>query len=256
MTIIYEPKGRALEYALKAINHYVGCDHGCVYCFVPSLPQWRGKDFYATATVARKGVIEQLLKEAPKYQHTDERVLLSFACDPYPQIEKKLRLTRGVLDILRRFEIPFTVLTKAGVAATEDFDMYGPNDRFATTLTFVNEKSSREYEPFAATPKERMWSLQMAKKKGISNWISLEPVIDPEQTLEIIRATHEFVDLYKIGKLNHSAAANKIDWRKFGIAAVELCREYKTDFYVKKDLAAYMDGFNFTSVDNRKVKRN
>ena len=203
MGIIYEPKGRAGDYAHLAITHYTGCDHKCKYCYVRTMPQWKDKDFDKTPAAPRENVIEKLRKEAPKFYGTDKRVLISFMGDPYCPIEADKKLTRGVIEILRVFNIPFTILTKGGTLAARDFDLYGPNDAFAATLTFVDEGLSRKHEPHAAIPRSRFLALEMAKAKGISTWASLEPVIDAEQTLEIIKQTHKFVDLYKIGKLNY-----------------------------------------------------
>ena len=254
MGIIYEPKGRAGEYAHLAINHYTGCDHNCTYCYVRTMPQWADKDFDATPAAPRENVLGKLRKDAPKFYGTDRRVLISFMGDPYCPIEAETQLTRGVLEILRQYDIPFTILTKGGTLAASDFDLYGPNDAFAATLTFVDEGRSRQYEPGAAIPRSRFLALEMAKAKGISTWVSLEPVIDADETLAVIKATHEFVDLYKIGKLNYQQS--DINWWKFGINAINLCRQYMTDYYIKKDLAAHLIDVHFYNVDNRKVKRN
>jgi hypothetical protein len=64
----------------------------------------------------------------------------------------------------------------------------------------------------------------------------LEPVIEPEETLECIRASHEFVDGYKVGTLNYLPEAKGIDWREFGFDAISLLQELKKAFYLKKDL--------------------
>lgn len=253
MSVIYKPKGRAEEYSHLAINHYDGCDYNCEYCYVAGMPQWQDKDFYNTPAKVRKDVIEQLKREAGRYAGTDERVLLCFTCDPYQPLDDTEQITREVIKILRQYDIPFQVLTKGGTRAARDFDWYGPNDAFATTLTFLDETRSREYEPNAAIPHSRILAIEIARQLGIQTWVSLEPVIDAEQSLEIIRQTHQFVDLYKIGLLNHRPS--EINWQKFGQKAIELCREFETDYYIKRDLAKYLNGVPFSSVDTRKIKR-
>ena len=77
-------------------------------------------------------------------------------------------------------------------------------------------------------------------KAWIFTWASLEPVIDPEQSLEIIRRTHHFVDLFKVGTLNHHPRAREIDWRKFGRQAVELLEQLDCSYYIKDDLRRYL----------------
>ena len=117
----------------------------------------------------------------------------------------------------------------------------------------LDEKQSKLNEPHAALPVDRIEAIKAAKKAGIETWVSLEPVIDEKQSLEIIWQTHEFVDLFRIGKLNHKSS--DINWRKFGQKAIELCREFETDYYIKHDLALHLDGITFCNVDKRKVKR-
>jgi DNA repair photolyase len=250
MGIIYRPKGRAQEYSLLAINHYRGCGHGCEYCYGPDVT--RNKDFFIEQSV-RNDVLGQLRKEAPKFAGTDERVLLCFSCDPYQPLDAQTRTTQEVIKILREFDIPFQVLTKGGTWAVRDFKEYGPHDAFGTTLTFLDDKQSRKHEPHAALPQDRFDAIKAAKNAGIETFVSLEPVIDEKQSLEIIRRTHEFVDLFRIGKLNHKTS--DIDWRKFGQEALKLCREFETDYYIKHDLAKHLEGISFCSIDKRKVKR-
>lgn len=254
MPIIYEPKGRAAEYSLLAINHYEGCDHKCKYCYVPLMPQWKDRDFFNTPARPRKDVLDRIEKEIPKYAGTDKRVLLCFMGDPYPKIDFELRITRQIIKMLVNNSIPFQVLTKAGTRAARDFDLYTGKDAFAVSLAFLDDEKAREYEPFAAPPKSRIEALHLAKAWDIETWVSLEPVIDEKESLEIIKKTANVADLYKIGKLNHYKS--DINWRKFGMAAVRLCRQLGKNYFIKKDLAELMTDFQFCSVDNRIIKRN
>lgn len=261
MGVIYEPKGRAGEYAALAVNLYVGCEHKCQYCYVASMPQFKlkGIDFFKTEARPRKYVLEQLRGEAPKYEGTDKRVLLCFTCDPYQPIEQSCCITQNAIKIFRQYDIPFTVLTKGGSLAARDFGLYGKNDTFGVTMTLLDRGLSKGYEPGASIPESRIISLELAKLAGIETWVSLEPVIYPEVSLEIIRRTHKFVDLYKIGIWNHQGQdqyqLSAADWRRFGQKAIALCRELKKDYFIKDDLAKYLDGISFKNVDTRKVHR-
>lgn len=250
MGIIYRPAGRAAEYSHLAANLYVGCSHSCMYCYVPDV--MHNNNFFTKQTV-RKDVLYQLQREAPNFAGTDERVLLCFTCDPYQPLDDTEQITRKAIEILRDNDVPFQVLTKGGMRAARDFDLYGSCDVFGTTLTFLDPQKSKLHEPNAALPAERIEAIEKAKSEGIETWVSLEPVIDARQSLEIIRQTHQIVDHYKIGILNH--VASNINWRKFGIQAVNLCREFETDYYIKKDLAKHLDGIPFYNTDRRRVKR-
>jgi DNA repair photolyase len=197
-------------------------------------------------------VLEHLSSEAPRYQGTDERVLLCFLSDPYQPLEAETRTTRGALRILAAHQVPFQVLTKGGTLACADFGLYTPRDAFAVTLTGVDAAWSA-LEPGAASNGDRIEALFEAKRCGIETWVSLEPVVDPAASLEVIRATHEVVDLYKIGKINHDPeTAARIDWPRFAFEAANLCEKYGVYYYLKKDLAAYCD-FAFRNTDNRRA---
>jgi len=246
MNVIYEPKGRAAEYAHLAINHRIGCSHRCSYCYGPAVT--KDPDFH-NKPHDRKGVLEALQKEAPKFAGTNERVLLCFIGDPYDNSN----LTRYVLVVLKTYDIPFQILTKGGMRAASDFDLYTKLDAFGTTLTLLDPERAREVEPFAATPSNRIRAIEIAHARGIETFVSLEPVIDSQQSLLIIERTHKFVDHYRIGKLNYQPS--KINWRRFAIAAIKLCRDLGKDYYIKKDLAEHLEGFAFCNTDRRKVKR-
>lgn len=135
------------------------------------------------------------------------------------------------------------ILTKGGKRAERDFNLLAKNpalSSFGVTLTFAKLSDSEKWEPGAATPIQRACSLYNAKDMGIKTWVSLEPVIDPQQTLEIIRCTLQSVDMYKIGKWNHDKRANEIDWKAFVQEAVEILERHGKEYYVKEDLRAYL----------------
>jgi len=216
MNVIYRPRGRALEYSYLACNLYGGmCPHRCSYCYVAGAMHKSRAQWEATPWYVRKDVIKWLERDAERLAGTDERVLLCFHCDPYTPEAANFGVTRQALKVLRSHDVPFQVLTKGGMRAVPDFDLYGPHDAFATTMTFVEEGPGREQEPGAATPWERTKAIIQAHDRGIETWVSLEPVLDPEASLRIIENTWEWVDLYKIGKLNHLRLLQPFDTDKY-----------------------------------------
>lgn len=70
--------------------------------------------------------------------------------------------------------------------------------------------------------------------RGIKTWVSLEPVIDPGQALELIRELHPIVDHWKVGKLNYQAL--DVDWIKFREDVKALLESLGADYYLKKSL--------------------
>lgn len=239
MSVIYEPRGRAREYAPLAANLYSGCAHGCAYCYAPAALRRAREDFHRAVKV-RENVLAGLAKDAKRMAGSGARVLLSFTTDPYQPAETELGITRQAMGILHENGLLVEVLTKGGTRAARDFDLLGDGDAFASTLTFVDAGQSREWEPNAASPEDRIAAIKAAHAMGITTWVSLEPVIDPEQSLELIRQTYKHVDLFKVGTLNHHPMAKTVDWARFGRAAETLLRALGKDYYIKDDLRAHM----------------
>jgi len=257
-SLIYEPKGRAREYAALACNVYRGCDHGCVYCYAPDATQ-QSREQFAVSSLRRGDFLNNLSREAAAAQAAGvtHRILLSFTCDPYQHLDEQEGITRRVIQSMRDHGLCAQVLTKGGSRAMRDLDLFTPHDAFASTLTFLDDARSQEWEPHAALPGDRLATLREFHQAGIPTWVSLEPVLDPDTALEIIRATSTFVDVFKVGKLNHHPLEARIDWRDFGRSAITLLtslgyrrstdpdavnsgRPGEKTFYVKKDLALYL----------------
>jgi len=241
MSIIYEPSGRAREYSQLAANLYKGCGHGCVYCYAPDAIRIDRADFY-TKPSPRTNVLRELEKDCIKLEGRETRpVLLSFSSDPYQPLDEELKITREAIKLLKKHKLKVVILTKGGKRAERDFDLLDSADFIGASLTFTNADDSKKWEPRAALPEERIRMLKNAKDSGIQTWASLEPVIYPEQSLELIRLTHEFVDLYKVGTLNHHPHAKSIDWKNFAERAIAMLKEYGAKFYIKKDLRKYLE---------------
>ena len=243
--MIYEPAGRAREYAPLALNLYRGCSHGCLYCYAPDACRTNRAAFHASPA-PRADVIRKLERELAKGSEVGlgekDPVLLCFTTDPYQPLAAETGITRRAIELLHEHGYPVHVLTKGGMRAAADFDLLGnlPGDAFATTLTFVDSADSAHWEPGAASPADRMTAMTEAHELGIPTWVSLEPVIDPEQTLAIIRATHSYVDLFKVGTLNHHELAKSIDWPDFARRVVELLEKLGAAHYIKTDLRRHL----------------
>lgn len=148
---------------------------------------------------------------------------------------------RNAIERLHFYGAGARVLTKSGTRACRDFQARGadgqagyapalgshPDDAFGATVTLVDDKDSRFWEPGAALPEERMEGLREAHRRGIPTWINMMPVIDPEQSLEIIRRTHEYVDLYLVAGMRAPCQAEleQFEWIAFADRVVELCRQ-------------------------------
>jgi len=238
MPLIYKPKGKAREYSPLALNVYSGgCDHGCNYCYCANIQ--RGK--WGLAPKPRD--LFTLAREAAK---ADRQILLCFMGDPYCAAERTHRKTREALIVLRDAGCSLAILTKGGSRCLDDLDMFRswPDGRIkvGATLTFVSRERSAEIEPGAALPADRISALAELHRYGVKTWVSIEPVIDPVESLSAIEASLPYTDAYKVGKLNH--AASNTDWAAFGKNAIDLIRLAGRALYVKSDLRKYLpDGY-------------
>jgi DNA repair photolyase len=241
---IYAPAGQAGEYAPLAANPYRGCGHACAYCYVPAVLRMEREEFDKGA-VSRPNYLELLRKDAKKYQAAGikEQVMLSFTTDVYSPFDRSL--TRPTIEILREHGLGFCVLTKGGTRALADLDLYRPDrDAFASTLTSLDPAFSLRWERGAALPADRIEALQAFHNAGIFTWVSLEPTLDVESSLAIVEATHSFVDLFKIGRVNYLPMTKTTDWKTYTERMVKLCAKLGVTHYVKKDLQSFLpDGY-------------
>jgi DNA repair photolyase len=241
-TIIYEPQGRAKEYSELAANLYSGCDHACVYCYAPLATRKKRENFVTPK--ARDAVMRKFLDDAVELEGRNEKrpVLLSFTTDPYQKIDEKLQLTRQAIQILHDHNLKVSILTKGGKRSERDFDLLTNNlelSEYGTSLVFIDENVRTQIEPGAPSSKERINALKKAHKKGIFTYVSLEPVWFPEDTLKLIDETQNFVDLYKVGKLNYNAQQKNVDWKKFAHDVIEKIEKYGNKYFIKKDLEKF-----------------
>jgi DNA repair photolyase len=237
---IYAPKGQAGEYAMLAANPYRGCGHKCAYCYVPDVLRMKREEFDAGA-VSRPDFLKHLTADAKKYQAlgSTDQVMLSFTTDPYNPFNRTL--TRPTLEILQAHGLGICTLTKGGSRALENIDLFRPNrDAFASTLTSLDDKFSLLWERGAALPGDRIDTIKKYHDKGIWTWVSLEPVLDVEATLQIIERTHPFVDFFKIGRVNYIGLTKTTNWEEFTHRAIDLCQRLGVKHYIKKDLQPYL----------------
>ncbi|MCX6685620.1 MAG: radical SAM protein [Methanoregula sp.] len=242
ISIIYEPRGKAREYCELAANLYRGCSHRCTYCYAPATLYMSREEFCRPSV--RIDVINKFEKDATILERIGEKrpILLSFTTDPYQPLDIKEQLTRKAIQILHRHGLKVSILTKGGRRSERDFDLLSKHpelSEYGATLVFTDEKYRKEIESGAAPTKERIDSIKKAHDMGIFTDVSLEPVWIPEQSLELIDLTKDFVDFYKVGKLNYDIQEKTINWKEFKNDVIKKLKDYGKKYYIKKDLQNY-----------------
>lgn len=181
----------------RAVNPYRGCEHGCVYCYArPSHAQLGlspGLDF-ESRIVYKPDVADLLARELrrPGYAARGVRPLtLGSNTDPYQPVERTLRLTRAVLEVLDAHDHPVTVVTKsAGVL--RDLDILASMARrnlaqVCVSVTTLDDRLARIMEPRAATPARRLSALRALSEAGVPTAILAAPMIPAVNDAELER---------------------------------------------------------------------
>ena len=235
-SVIYEPKGAAKEYTHLAINTHFGCEFRCIYCYAPSICRQNLAD-WSKSPKPKENILARVEADAKRMAGDPREILLCYMSDPY-QNDEAAAITRSVLLILEKYKMTATVLTKAGMTAVRDFDILKRNNwKFGTTLSISCDQTKAEWEPGAASVKSRADAIRIASGMGIQTWLSMEPVIDPQQALNVIDYLIEYVDFWKIGKMNHRKL--NVNWVKFRSDAIALLDSYGANYYIKKELREF-----------------
>ncbi len=238
LKVIYEPRGRAQEYAPLALNLYNGCTHGCKYCYNT---RWK-KETYFEASEPRANILDAINRDAGILAGAgdDQEIMLSFVGDVYQPAEKFHKLTLRTIEILIEHNLRFAILTKAGYLATRDFHMLADYHKckFGISLMCVHDEIRREWEPGAAPVNERIITLAMAHDMGIETFVSIEPIIDPADALYVIMTCRAFTDFFKVGKINHDPELEaKHDWVHARGEIIETLEKVNAKYYIKKSLS-------------------
>lgn len=241
--VIYRPGGNAGEYAPLATNPYRGCGHECLYCYVPNATHINRQEFNAGA-VLRPGYLDRLRtdvrRHAPIIGTPAEQIFVTFSSDPFHLGD--LAPTREVIETLQEGMLAFCTLSKGGSRALPFIDLYrAERDAYACTLTTLDDDFSYKWERKAAPPADRIQTLRHFYERGIFTWVSLEPTLDVDASLDIIRATHGFVDLYKIGRANYVQEITRTtDWAAYTMDVINLCQQLGAKHYIKEDLQPHL----------------
>ncbi|MEJ8821128.1 PA0069 family radical SAM protein [Variovorax humicola] len=180
----------------RSLNPYRGCEHGCIYCFARPTHSYLnlspGLDF-ETKLIAKRNIAEVLRAELGRKNYRPSQIAIGTATDCYQPIERELRLTRAVIEVMRETRHPFAVVTKSS-AIEHDLDLIAPMaaQRLAAvyiTVTTLDGELARKLEPRAAAPYRRLRTIRTLVDAGVPVGVSVSPQIpfvneDMEQVLE------------------------------------------------------------------------
>ncbi|MDR6538130.1 PA0069 family radical SAM protein [Variovorax soli] len=180
----------------RSINPYRGCEHGCIYCFARPTHSYLnlspGLDF-ETKLIAKRNIVEVLRAELGRRSYRPQHLAIGTATDCYQPIERELRLTRSVIELLQEVRHPFGLVTKSS-AVERDLDVIAPMaaEHLAAvyvTITTLDGELARKLEPRAAAPHRRLRTVRTLAEAGVPVGVSVAPQIpfvteDMEKVLE------------------------------------------------------------------------
>jgi DNA repair photolyase len=167
-----------------SINPYRGCEHGCSYCYArPThslLNLSPGVDF-ETRIVAKVNAAERLREALCARGYTPLMLNIGSVTDAYQPAERRLQITRQVIEVLSQARHPFSVFTKSSLIE-RDIDLIAPmaGRRLAAvyvSLTTLDPKLARAMEPRAASPARRLKTIETLARAGIPVGVSVSPIV-------------------------------------------------------------------------------
>jgi DNA repair photolyase len=167
-----------------SINPYRGCEHGCIYCYARPTHEYlgfsAGLDF-ETKILVKTDAPRLLRHELSSRSWTPKVLALSGVTDPYQPIERRLRITRALLEVLVEFRNPVSVVTK-NFLVTRDSDLLSELARHSAavvniSVTTLDEKLQRVMEPRTSTPLRRLAAIETLAQAGIPVRVLVAPVI-------------------------------------------------------------------------------
>jgi DNA repair photolyase len=168
----------------QSINPYRGCEHGCIYCYArPSHAYWDlspGLDF-ETHIIVKEGAAERLEQELRARNYRCRPITLGANTDPYQPLEQHRRITRELLEVLARFQHPFSIITK-GALISRDLDILGPMAEqglcsVMVSMTTLDPQLKRTLEPRAAGPQTRLNAIRALTGAGVPVGVLVAPLI-------------------------------------------------------------------------------
>lgn len=209
----------------RSVNPYQGCEHGCVYCYARPSHAYHGfspgLDF-ETRIIARPNIAEVLRAELARPGYRPAPVALGANTDPWQPVERKLRITRRVLEVLAEARHPVTLVTKSSLVE-RDLDLLADLARdglvhAAVSIATLDANLARRLEPRAASPARRLETLRRLSAAGVPCAVLVAPMIpmltdpDLEKVLEAARDAGARTGAYVLLRLPHELKEVFKDW--------------------------------------------
>ena len=197
------------------INPYVGCQHGCIYCYAKFMKRFSGhKENWGEFVDVKMNAPELLSQEIKKKKKG--RVWVSGVCDPYQPLEKKYELTKKCLEILQKNNWPVVIQTKSPLVL-RDLELLKKFQEIEVgfTITTDDEEIRKIFELRTVPINERIETLDKLHQEGIKTFVMIAPLLPKAESL--VPKLKGKVDYVIIDKMNYHYADwiyKKYQWEK------------------------------------------
>jgi DNA repair photolyase len=209
----------------RSINPYKGCEHGCIYCYARQTHSYLdlspGRDF-ETEIFYKPNAVELLRAELARPGYEVSPIAFGTNTDPYQPVERQLKVTRGLFELLLEVKHPITVVTK-GALILRDLDLlraFAEQELVAVhvSVTTLDDELKRRMEPRTAGPKQRLAMIRELSAAGVPTGVMAAPMIpalndhELEDILEAAAANGAGNAGYVLLRLPHEVAPLFVEW--------------------------------------------
>jgi len=207
--IVREVQAKTILSASKirdyVINPYIGCQHGCSYCYARFMKRFTGHlEPWGEFVDVKINAAELLQKELLKKKMGE--VWVSGVCDPYQPLEAKYLLTRKCLELLAHYHWPAIIQTRSPLVLRDiDIIKAAPEFSVGFSITNADDNIRRLFEPNAPPIKARIDALAVLHQAGIKTYAMIAPVLPRAET--IVEQLEGKVDYLLIDRMNYNNAS-------------------------------------------------
>ncbi|WP_342618885.1 PA0069 family radical SAM protein [Rhodoferax sp. GW822-FHT02A01] len=176
----------------QSINPYQGCEHGCVYCYARPTHAYLGLSpglDFETQIFAKVNAAALLRAELCKPGYVPGLIVVGSNTDPYQPTERKLGITRSVLEVLAEAQVPVGIITKNALV-TRDLDILSGMARKGlvqvnVSVTTLDHALARKLDPRASSPTSRLQAIETLASAGIPVAVFSSPMIPAINDVEL-----------------------------------------------------------------------
>ncbi len=196
------------------VNPYVGCQHGCSYCYATFMRRFTGhKEPWGDFVDVKINAPELLKKEITKKKQGT--VWVSGVTDPYQPLEKKYTLTRQCLEILVKHDWPVIVQTRSPLVL-RDINVFQQSERIEVglSITTANDAIRKAFEPHAPCIEARLKAIESLRQNGITTYAMIAPILpEAENLVAMLEGKVDYIIIDRMNYRHSDAVYRQHGWQ-------------------------------------------